>query len=88
MDRYGWSFPGIKYIRFCKLSWGEKDWFNADTLMHETAHKKGVVLLRKNERYGSRECKDLAKNNPRNARENADSYALFSEFLYRGKTSS
>ena len=49
------------------------------TVIHELSH---AVAYTEDIRYGTSDCKDLAKNYPSKAITNADNYEYFSESLY------
>ena len=54
-------------------------------IVHEMSHAAAGthdVTIDGDEVYGSGECRDLAKNHPEMARDNADNYEYFSEAIY------
>ena len=79
---YAYVYPSKPYeIYLCKLFWsapltGADS--QAGTLIHEMSHFN-VVAGTDDHVYGKTNCRDLAKNNPNDALNNADSHEYFAE---------
>lgn len=81
-NAYAYVYPLKPYeIFLCNAFWTaplEGTDSKAGTLVHETSHFK-VVADTDDHAYGHNDCKDLAKNSPQNAIDNADSHEYFFE---------